>query len=327
LSLLWPTTERFPAVEICPWLLEEYWALKEIDLLASGFPYTRWDGVVAFSGTWDALEIPRTPSGSFPMFQKSPSGRLFSPSSVPVSFAESEPHFLRLKKWVQLLPQNHPVVCLSTSHALSGPRAYFLGRKHPELRCIVVDAHLDLADEPYKSNRWIEDPSGTALISPEVSKQESELFAWVGSSLEDSFNSPQLHQFVEGHHIFASVDLDYFESMASYRHREVLIGHSMNVRQRLGVFSSHFPRNDAFLIGEEARIFAELGTYVRNLGNGVRDEGEALLDWFSKLIDLLSSASATLVGVDICEYSPLCDIQQFTAKELRKLTDFIAGEI
>ena len=323
LGISWPTNETFPVAIVSPWLLEEYWALKKIEDISQRFPRAHWDGLIASTGTWDEIEIGDTPTRSIPTFSKYKGQKLIEHDSIPKTFEDSVSLQQSLNAWVNS-KQLIGTVCLSTSHTTSLYRYKAFQHKFPDIRVITVDTHLDLA-ENYGSNRWIENPSQVGIITPRVDTPDARLFGWRTRNLMDIFNSSDAYDFLRGRPVFLSIDLDFFQHFSSYRHRKLLIGHSMTISQRIDLYAANESKTSDFIIGEETKVFQSLETHKNSLKKGVYDDGVKLRRFLVLFLSFLASLSSFLVGVDICEYSPICDLYQATAWELKEAVGLVNG--
>ncbi|MFW9853866.1 MAG: arginase family protein [Candidatus Thorarchaeota archaeon] len=219
---------------------------------------------------------------------------------------------------------------LSPSHAPSRyiAQKYFSDVGN-DLAIISFDAHFDLAS-----------PLGTIhgnWLSDELSKRTAVIGGWAEASsdrrraqhslrfLTPSFISliddPEFTSWLSGKKTYVTIDLDYFTigqspflGYANYWHRNRIIGHTLNLDQLLE--SKKEDNSNIDWLGE-LFDYPNLGGFSAKKKKNIRRTSSELFRILAQLAEAFEETpTVSLLALDIVEYSPICDWNFLTLKEL-----------
>ena len=72
----------------------------------------------------------------------------------------------------------------------------------------------------------------------------------------------------------------------------------------------------SILLGNLLGFFPNIGIFIRNKKNSLKTQSIEILNTLKMIARLCRRNSAKIVRIDFVEYSPICDWQQLTIKEL-----------
>ena len=226
---------------------------------------------------------------------------------------------------------------LATSHAPSRFKAEkYLKEYQEDFRIINVDAHVDIGFSNGIHGAWLtEDLTKiTALIggwkeSNNQLKEDSSALAFIFPQIDTIQESTSFEEWIFQKKVYLTIDLDYFPidneylGLSNYWHRNLFIGHAMNIKQRIQLLSLEKPPSNLINISEAIDIFPNVPYFYKEKVKSIETQADLLEDLLAKITSILKSNSVTLLGVDLVEYSPLCDWKQLTIKTLiHKFFDF-----
>ncbi|MFX0094569.1 MAG: hypothetical protein ACFFBD_22735, partial [Candidatus Hodarchaeota archaeon] len=112
--------------------------------------------------------------------------------------------------------------------------------------------------------------------------------------------------------------------LASYWFRELFIGHSLTIRQKLekAFFSSPSGTEfKPFSVGEKIGYFEEgkVSMFLKQREKQIIHEAYAMEKAITLILDTLQENSCFVVGIDFAEVCSLGDVNEATARFLKKL--------
>ena len=291
----------------CFWA-EEYWALRKIQLLQEKYPQLGFEGIIDLNFPSKLLEYLKKPPHNQLIHSQSYtnlSGNLWDDSSKQLN--------------------------ISTSHA----PAKFIATKYlsnfKEKFCILTfDAHLDYRNNEVIHNAWITEYLAGKTIAiglwgdPSNELIDQTAFAFTAQQLEDLITDPRLHKWLKGKYVYVTIDLDYYEisknpfmGYANYWHRNLVIGHSMNLKQQLEIRKEHLPKSN-FKLGKFLGFFTDLNSFKSKKIETIERQSVEIFQSLKTISRLINQCSAKILRLDFVEYSPLTDWEQLTFIEFSK---------
>ncbi|MFX0085096.1 MAG: hypothetical protein ACFFAU_05445 [Candidatus Hodarchaeota archaeon] len=220
---------------------------------------------------------------------------------------------------------------IATSHAPSR----FIARKYSEFYdrnfgIISIDAHLDLHNTDFIHSAWISTdlmPKTAVIGSWAESKEDIDLakslLAFLEPNVNELFLNSDFIQWLSGKKIYLTLDLDYFRlsqhkfmGYSNYWHRNKIIGHSMNISQLLEKYGLERNINHIKSVGILLGIFSNLESFLKEKKSSIKLQSKKIEELFRILVEVCSNNATTLLSIDFVEYSPICDYQKLTLKEL-----------
>lgn len=90
----------------------------------------------------------------------------------------------------------------------------------------------------------------------------------------------------------------------------------MNIEQILEEQNRNNQSNSPLLLGESLVFFPNLEIFVKNKKKSLKKQSDDIFVTLNEITQLYRKNSATLLSIDFVEYSPACDWQQLTIREL-----------
>ena len=228
---------------------------------------------------------------------------------------------------------NRQVINIATSHA---PSRYisldYWEEFGDNFGIVTLDAHLDLLDSEFIHGAWITKElasitavvGGWAATSYDFKHAESSL-AFLVPDIDSIISNRDFLTWLRGKKIYLSLDLDYYRfsqtnflGYSNYWHRDKIIGHSMNFEQMLTKQNKDNQLGSPVLLGKSLNFFPNLEVFIKNKRKSIKKQSNDILSTLREITRLCRKNSATLLSIDFVEYSPTCDWQQLTVKELIK---------
>ncbi|MHA2244809.1 MAG: hypothetical protein ACXADY_07550 [Candidatus Hodarchaeales archaeon] len=287
---------------------EEYWIVTQIHELVRKYPQ------IDFSGLFD------------PYFMKQ------FPNLLKGSIHEK---IFDTKKFSDISEvtweDNRQFINIATSHAPSRYIAMnYWETFGDDFGIVTLDAHLDLLDSEFMHGAWITKDlarittviGGWAEVIYDFEDAEPSL-AFLAPDIDSINTNREFIAWLRDKKIYISLDLDYFRisqtdflGYSNYWHRNKIIGHSMNIKQMLEEQNKNNQSNSQLLLGEALGFFPNLEAFVRNKKKSLKKQSDDIFITLNEISQLCSKNSATILSIDFVEYSPTCDWQQLTIKEL-----------
>ena len=286
---------------------EEYWAFNELEKLTVTYPQFDFTGLINTAFRNYLSEI-----------------------------IEKDPHIkIKNTKSYRELPMNiweigREKLNLATSHAPSYLKAKEYYREYQDnLRIINIDAHMDIGEFSYIHGAWLTKDLArvTTLIggwseTSEDLQSSHSILPFQSSKIEVLEENPFFQEWLSRKKVYITIDLDFFPledgylGLSSYWHRNLFIGHTFTINQRIQKFIFEKNRATNVSIGKVLNIFHNLPHFYKQKVKSIETQINQLIHLLTKLTTVCQSNSVTLLGVDFVEYSPLCDWKQLTIRAL-----------
>jgi hypothetical protein len=227
--------------------------------------------------------------------------------------------------------ENRKFLNIATSHAPSR----FIARRYAKLYgndfgIISIDAHLDMFNTDVIHNAWISPDlvtktaviGGWAEFKEDIDRAKS-LLAYLEPNEDGIILNSEFIKWFSGKKIYLTLDLDYFRlsqhkfmGYSNYWHRNKIIGHSMNIGQLLEKYSVERNFDHLISVGNILEIFSELESFLQEKKHSIHMQSKKIEDLLRLLEEVCMNNATTLLSIDFVEYSPICDYQKLTLKEL-----------
>lgn len=219
---------------------------------------------------------------------------------------------------------------LATSHAPSRYKAQLLLRRHKDnFRIITFDAHLDLGNYTGIHGAWLTEniAKRTSIIGGwadtfyELNYAHS-LVPHIASELTELSDDNSFLEWIAEKKVYISIDIDYLQptqnylGLSSYWHRILLIGHTRNLNQQIQMLPDHIDLTTPTLIGKEINLFEDLALFRERKKKSINLHIKKLEKLFEEISILLNDSSSSLLGLDLVEYSAICDWKKLTLNAL-----------
>ncbi len=291
----------------CFWA-EEYWVLRKIQYLQEKYPQLGLEGIIDIDFSYKLLEYLKEPPHNQLIHSQSYtnlSGNLWDDYSTQLN--------------------------ISTSHA----PAQFIATEYlsnfKEKFCILtLDAHLDYRNNELIHNAWITEVLAGKTIAvglwgdPSNELIDTSNFAFTAQQLEDLIYDTRLNRWLQGKCVYVTIDLDYYKisknpflGYANFWHRNLIIGHSMNLEQQLEMIMEQLP-NSNINIGKLLGFFTDLASFKSIKIESIEKQSVEILKTLKTISRLINQCSAKILRLDFVEYSPLTDWEQLTFIEFSK---------
>ncbi len=288
---------------------EEYWAWCQIQKLRENYPGTDFRGLVNSTFENYLQKILNT----------TPHANILNTSSFDD------------------IPENsweisNKMITLATSHAPSRYKAEnFLQEYKDNFRILTFDAHLDLGNYNGIHGAWISDSlakrvamvGGWAELEEELTRG-TKAIRYLHSTHESLKNDTSFQNWIKGKNVYITIDLDFFRPKAkflglcSFWHRNLFIGHSLNLNQQIQLLPNPIDLSVPTLLGKEINILRDLQSF-RNLKlKSIEFQIQELIRLIDEISLLLQANNSSLLGLDLVEYSAICDWEQITINALVK---------
>lgn len=322
------SSENFPkSATLFPFFLEEYWLFCAVDHLTKLLPKADWTGLFDSFSAWRAAEFATGPNSPF-SFSKKSGGDLeaaFKIRNYPEasSLAEDIRQEYRPSK-----------LTVSPTHIVSRLSYDYYIQEYPDLKIVCLDAHDDSGGAVFPDNLWITDviAARTILIG---GREESSLrfqkpipYLGVFEDTETAMDSQQFRNACKNQNLLLSIDLDYFQryqwGFPTYLARELFIGHSLNITQKIESFMAKNPIdvNEKVVIGEVLDLFhseASLETFRQKRLTAIEREGAVAKEEISYIIEFLEDIRSNLITIDLCEFCAPLDCEGIGTRILSDL--------
>jgi hypothetical protein len=315
---LFLSSNNFPnRATLFPFFLEEYWLFCAVDHIAKLLPKADWTGLFDSFSEWKAVEFATEPNEFF-SFSKKSGGDLeasFKIRNYAEAFILGDQIRQEYKPSKLIVSPTHIVTRLSFDHYV---------QEYPDLTIVSLDAHDDSGGESFPDNLWITDDIGarTILIGgrEERSLRSQEQIPYLGvfEDIEAAMESQQFREVCKSQNVLLSIDLDYFQryqwGFPTYLARELFIGHSMNITQRIESFlaKNAIDANEKVVIGEVLDLFHSydsLETFRQKRLTAIEQEGATARDEIGRVIEFLEDIRSSIISIDLCEFCAPLDYE------------------
>ncbi len=232
---------------------------------------------------------------------------------------------------------NYKKLNIATSHAPSRFKAQnYLKQFTNDFRIITLDAHLDIGKSDLIHSTWLTPDLAkkTTLIggwseSSKDVKYAQGLFPFISSQMNDLLEKKLFKKWIEGKKVYITIDLDFFPykdnymGLSSFWHRNLFIGHAMNLKQRIELLDDFEVGLNNTLAGVKLQFFDNISSFMKQKRDSIQQQIYQSNDILKNLIDFFQETSAFLLGLDIVEYSPICDWQNLTIEGFEKNFHFL----
>jgi hypothetical protein len=226
---------------------------------------------------------------------------------------------------------------IATSHAPSRFKAQNYMKKFTnDFRIITLDAHLDIGKSNLIHAAWLTQDLAkkTALIGGWSETSEDvcfaqNLFPFFSYQISDLFEKKLFKNWIEGKKVYITIDLDFFPhkdnylGLSSYWHRNLFIGHAMNIKQRIELLEDIEVGLNRELAGVGLHIFDDISSFKRQKSASIQQQICQINKLLQDLIEFLQETSTSLLSLDLVEYSPICDWQNLTIERLEENFHFL----
>lgn len=221
---------------------------------------------------------------------------------------------------------------IATSHAPSRFKAQNYMKKYTnDFRIITLDAHIDIGKSDLIHSAWLTPDLAkkTALIggwseSSEDATYAQGLFPFISYQMNDLLEKKLFKNWIEGKKVYFTIDLDFFPykdnymGLSNFWHRNLFIGHALNLKQRIELLEDVEVGLNNKLAGVELHIFDNISSFMKQKSDSIQQQICQINDLLKDLIDFFQETSASLLGLDLVEYSPICDWQNLTIEGFEK---------
>lgn len=320
----------FPkGVTIFRFYLEDYWLFCAVDRIAKIFPQADWVGIFDTFSLWEEAEFATDADVPFP-FGKKAGGGLEAAQPIK-NYSEGvvlETGIRREYKPSKLI--------VSPTHIVSRLSYDHYAKKYPELKILSIDAHDDHGEGQFPDNLWIPDDIviKTLLIGGQaelaLQNQKKSHYLAIFDDIEATLDSQLLRETLRNQNLLLSIDLDFFQKFEwgfpTFLARELFIGHSMNISQRIMSFLALNPskKDKRLVIGEILDLFSsesEMERFRQHRLESIKREGANAKEQICCLLDLLEDINSNVVSIDLCEFCAPLDYEGAGAKALIDLCD------
>jgi len=197
---------------------------------------------------------------------------------------------------------------IATSHAPSRFKAQnYLKKYTNDFRIITLDSHLDIGRSNLIHAAWLTEDlakrsaiiGGWSEASDDMSHARS-LIPFISTCTSDLIEKKGFKSWITGKKVYLTIDLDFFPSqdnymgLSSFWHRNLFLGHAMNIKQRIEIEKS------------------------------IRSQFDQLNHLIEEIAGFFQENSAYLLGLDLVEYSPICDWQNLTINSFKENFQYLS---
>ncbi len=329
------SSKNFSIIEV---YIDELYLWKEIQKIATLYPTAQFHDILPFK-YWYEVEV-RTPTTAYPYFSKARGENV-----VRLNDSSAFNHTLGTNSQpiLDLIDKNERFIHLCPSHFLTGFRWRKLQNESKKTKLLVIDAHDDRGGSIIDS-LWLQPDflSQTGFIGgwgmactngkDWFSREEPGLTAnygafakTIGDSIQSDFGG-----FFHDSQVLISIDLDYFDHgpyLSSYWLKNLFLTHSLSVRQKIELFRTEgrLKEKEEFSVAEIALGDNLLRTHTNKIKR--KEIFDSIFSNFcvdmKRILDCLLKEDITIVGIDLCEYSPILDRNAETFQLIVMMADFL----
>jgi hypothetical protein len=287
---------------------EEYWAWIKVQELRSLYPEIDLTGLINEKFENQLLNIMKT----------SPHGKLVGTNDY---------NDILIGSWEIC----YGILNIATSHAPSRFKAQkYLRKFGNDFRIISFDAHLDLGKSDLIHAAWLTEDLAkkTAIIggwsetSVDLDDAKS-LIPFISTCLNNLYKKKDFMNWIKGKKVYVTVDLDFFPSdkiymgLSSYWHRNMFIGHAMNIKQRIEIQKDVKFGLSNELAGVQLQLFRDIFSFLNQKKESIQSQVKQINRLVESIVNVFQENSTSILGLDLVEYSPICDWQNLTIHSLK----------
>ena len=317
------------------WYFEECWALQKLLALKKNYPWLSWDGMVNES---EMVHFGKTCQGEDFLSQS------FEEINEKLAFRIKMVKKDLIRFLNHCLSENHVPKVFSYGHAITRwSYQWMTSRLGSDCLIMLLDAHDDLGEPSYISNRWMlpEWASRCILIgnwAEGVDREDEKKFLTV---IEDVDGLWSLPSFVKNglsryKGVFVTIDLDYwphpkyfpdFESwkwvLSNYWTREMLVGHGRTILQLLQMQNPQLLK-EMNHVGQILFDWFEGGEQFKKWRRQRHQElKESVLQDVRSIFEWLEAFSLEACYIDVVEYCGMFDADYMTKELVMNLLENI----
>jgi hypothetical protein len=337
-SDIFPSLKDSKTLSLIEVYIEELLLWKEVKKIAIQYPNAHFNDIFPFS-YWQEFEA-KTPIDAYPQFSKLAGENEIQLHTPNYTKEDISPIF-------DLMGNYQGFIRICPSHFLSGALWRKYSEKHDKIKLLVIDAHDDRGGLVIDS-LWIQSQmvQQTAFIGgwgmkitngKDWMKRNEEQLTDYGvftETIRDAIQSPSFRNFIRDSRILISIDLDFFDNgpyLSSYWLRNLFLTHSLSVRQKIELLLTKRKLNmrEGISIGKIA-----LGSNLLKIHTNKREKMPVFNSIFSsfckdmkKILNCCLEENTTIIGIDLCEYSPILDKNAETFQLIGKMADFLYNYI
>ncbi len=308
-TLLFPKCVSNTTYGVTQFWAEEYWTWLQIQKIRKKYPFIDLSGLVnrEFENHLNELLINK------------PHNKILDTNS-----------FTEVPKDSWVISNN--MLTIATSHAPSRYKAQRLLRRYKEkCRILTIDAHYDLGNYSGIHGAWITDKLArhTCVIGGwdetlyELKAAQS-FIPYIESSLTILSENNSFLRWIADKKVYISIDLDFFPPAAEYYglssfwNRNLFIGHSLNLNQQIQMLGENIDLATPTLIGKTINLFENLSSFRKEKIISINSHLRMLMNLIEEIVILFQNTSSSLLGMDLVEYSAICDWDHLTINALMK---------
>ncbi len=215
---------------------------------------------------------------------------------------------------------------IATSHAPSRFKAQnYLKKYTNDFRIITLDAHLDIGRSDLIHAAWLTEDlakksaiiGGWSEASEDMGHARS-LIPFISTCTNDLLEKKDFKKWITGKKVYLTIDLDFFPSLdkymglSSFWHRNLFLGHAMNINQRIELEKDIKTGSNNCLAGVKLQIFNDIISFMKQKKKSIQSQINQLNHLIEDIAVFFQENSASMLGLDLVEYSPICDWQNLT---------------
>lgn len=295
--------------------IEEFWAFTKFLQLKHNFPKFSFDGLIDES----FISEMRSHFLGYPYNQL---------QGINTFLGLNDSFYIYNRKFINLATSHAPSRYIAESNLIKYKKNFAV---------ISFDAHFDFENRTIINNVWITEKLASSVILiggwAETNSDlihVSNIFPFIFQNPDELLTTPKFISWIRGKQIYVTIDLDFFPlsqhdylGYSNYWHREYLIGHANTFEQQLSKvlmdtsrLNQSKDKPNQYLVGKILDFFPDLKKFQENKLRSLEKQSLDLLYLFKTLKRIIKESSANLICIDLVEYSPICDWNQLSLKEL-----------
>ncbi len=317
------------------WIFEECWALQKWRVINRDYPWLSWKGMINES----ELEA----------FEKKCHHQESSVASFDLLAENCRLQLLSIKKSLFQYLQScfHDQILPKLSFYSHAPTRWSYqwinSRLEDDCLIVLVDAHDDLGENRFISNRWLlpQWASNCILVgnwAEGVDVEDANAFLLVVNEMDELWNSlnAKKRDITRFERVFVSIDLDYWPhpkkfpdldawrwAISNYWTRELLVGHGRTILQLIQLQDSRSLQKMDHVGQVLFEWFEHVEEFQRWRRKCHREVKECVWNDVQSLFSWIEDLSLRTCYVDIVEYSPLFDVDYMTKQLIMKIFELV----
>jgi hypothetical protein len=227
---------------------------------------------------------------------------------------------------------SNKMLTIATSHAPSRYKAQkLLGRYKEKFRIITIDAHYDLGNYTKIHGAWITDKlarhtcviGGWAETLHEL-RAAQKVIPYIKPKIAKLSEDNSFLGWIADKKVYISIDLDFFPpteeylGLSSFWNRNLFLGHSLNLNQQIQMLMGNIDLTTPLLIGKEIDFFEDLSSFRQDKYKSINAHMQLLTKLIEDIVIIFQNTASSLIGLDLVEYSPICDWEHLTIDAILK---------